>query len=102
MKCSAKFSFFSSIHLPAIFYTKRGFSYEHFHDGGRYHIETSPLICRANQWTGFYMNGLVMKELTKNLNTAHAPTEFFYQNFCLVIKHQSRRVFQSCKIFFFK
>ena len=21
----------------------------------RYHIETSPLICRANQWTGFYM-----------------------------------------------
>ena len=24
-------------------------------DGGRYHIETSPLICRANQWTGFYM-----------------------------------------------
>ena len=26
-----------------------------FHDGGRYHIETSPLICSANQWTGFYM-----------------------------------------------
>ena len=27
----------------------------------RYDIETSPLICRANQWTGFYMitdNGL--------------------------------------------
>ena len=24
-----------------------------FHDGGCYHIETSPLICRANQWTGF-------------------------------------------------
>ena len=23
--------------------------------GGRYHIETSPLICGANQWTGFYM-----------------------------------------------
>ena len=49
-----------------------------------------------------YDNGLVMKDLTKNLNTAHAPTEFFYQNFCcLVIKHQSRRVFQSCKFFFF-
>ena len=27
-----------------------------FHDGCHYHIETSPLICRANQWTG---NGLV-------------------------------------------
>ena len=26
-----------------------------FQDGGRYHIETSLLICRANQWTGFYM-----------------------------------------------
>ena len=26
-----------------------------FLDGGRYHIETNPLICGANQWTGFYM-----------------------------------------------
>ena len=24
-------------------------------DGGPYHIETRPLICRAYQWTGFYM-----------------------------------------------
>ena len=24
-------------------------------DGGRYHIETSPLICGANQRTGYYM-----------------------------------------------
>ena len=29
-----------------------------------YHIETSPLICRANQWTGFYMiRASVMKEI---------------------------------------
>ena len=35
-----------------------------FHDGGRYHIETSPLICRAYQWTGFYMlTAFVMKGL---------------------------------------
>ena len=35
-----------------------------FHDGDRYHIETSPLICSANQWTGFYMiTASVMKEL---------------------------------------
>ena len=27
-------------------------------DGGHSEIETSPLICRANQWTGFYRNGL--------------------------------------------
>ena len=28
---------------------------EPFHDGGRYHIETSLLICTANLWTGVYM-----------------------------------------------
>ena len=36
-----------------------------FHVGSPYHIETSPLICSANQLTGFYMIGnSVMKELT--------------------------------------
>ena len=35
-----------------------------FHDGDLCHIETSPLIFRGNQWTGFYMIGTsVMKEL---------------------------------------
>ena len=35
-----------------------------FHDGGRYHIETSPLICGTNQWTCFYMiTASVMKGL---------------------------------------
>ena len=35
-----------------------------FHDGGRYHIETSPLFCSASQWTAFYMiTASVMKEL---------------------------------------
>ena len=35
-----------------------------FQDGGRYHIEISPLICSANQWTGFYMiTASFMKEL---------------------------------------
>ena len=39
-----------------------------FNDGGLYHIEISPLICRANQWTGFYMiTASVMKELRKVL-----------------------------------
>ena len=28
-----------------------------YHDGGPYHIETNPLICRSNQWTGFRMIG---------------------------------------------
>ena len=36
-----------------------------FHDGGLYHIEISPLICSANQWTGFYMIGaFVMKKFS--------------------------------------
>ena len=30
---------------------------QHFHDGCSYHIETSPLICSANQWTDFFMIG---------------------------------------------
>ena len=38
----------------------------HFHDGGRYHIETSPLICGANQWTGFY---IITATFMKGLNT---------------------------------
>ena len=35
----------------------------YIYDGGPYHIETNPLICRTNQWTGFYMIGTsVLKE----------------------------------------
>ena len=35
-------------------------------DEGHYHIETSPLIFSANQWTDFYMIWIsVMKELSK-------------------------------------
>ena len=34
------------------------------HDRGPYHIETSPLISRANQWIGFHTIGTsVMKEI---------------------------------------
>ena len=33
---------------------------------GRHNIETSQLICSANQWTGFYMITVsVMKELNR-------------------------------------
>ena len=35
-----------------------------FNDGGLYHIEPSPLICSANQWTGLYMiTASVLKRL---------------------------------------
>ena len=44
-------------------------SFQLFHDGGPYQIETSPLICRANERTGwFYMiETSVMKELDPTL-----------------------------------
>ena len=41
-----------------------------FHHGGRYHIETSPLICRADQWTGFYM---ITASVMKGLKTSQRP-----------------------------
>ena len=41
---------------------------ELFHHGSPYHIETSPLICRANQWTVSYKVGTsVMKELKASM-----------------------------------
>ena len=44
--------------------TTQQISVSHFNDGGPNHIETSQLICSANQWTGFYMiETSVMKEL---------------------------------------
>ena len=48
-------------------YRNFGLQIQLFHDGGRYHIETSPLICRANQLTDFYMiTASVEKELSQN------------------------------------
>ena len=60
-----------SIPPVLILSTEGGFSkisLQPFHDGGRYHIEISPLICSANQWTGFYMiTASVMKGLNEIL-----------------------------------
>ena len=41
------------------------------HGGGTYHIESSPFIFRANQWTGFFM---IETSIMKVLNQ-----HFFYQ-----------------------
>ena len=53
---------------------------ELFYDGGLFHIETNPLICRANQRTGFYMIEIsFMKELTYFYWLTHySPVLFFY------------------------
>ena len=45
---------------------------------GHYHIEASLLICRANQWTGFYMiTASVMKELKDFYQKKHCFRSFF-------------------------
>ena len=55
-----------------------------FHDGGQYHVETSPLIYSANQWTGFYMMGtFVLREFLLSR---------WYQAVCV------RETFLTCSI----
>ena len=53
--------------------------------GDPYHIETSPLIYRAKQWTGFYLTGIsVMKELNdNNLNKSLGIINLVYATFYL-------------------
>ena len=44
-----------------------------FHDGGRYHIETSPLIGTVNQWTGFYMITTSFMKVLKEIVMLRVP-----------------------------
>ena len=44
----------------------------------RYHIETSPLICGANQWTGFYM---ITASVMKGLNYERMYLEHYTSGF---------------------
>ena len=39
-----------------------------FHDGGPYHIETSPSLCSADQWTGFYMIGIYIMKVLRQVS----------------------------------
>ena len=50
--------------LFSILYSIIQYIIQLFNEGILFHIETSPLIYCANQWTGFYMIGTsIMKEL---------------------------------------
>ena len=52
-----------------------------------YHIETSPMIRRANQWIGFYMIGAsVMRELKQN----------FIKLSTILLVHSFNFVFLEC------
>ena len=53
------FGLISALRVTFLVYFDRAIFYffQLFHGGGPYHIETSPLISRTNQWTGFYIIG---------------------------------------------
>ena len=74
-----------------------------FHDGGPYHIETSPLVCSANQCTGFCIIGTsVMKELShlKNLRAKiHMIRELLIPNNVHVAKYAFEKPKELLKIF---
>ena len=54
--------------------------------GGLYHIETSPLICCANQWTNFYMiKTSVMKELKQPYDYKFFPSPYKHRDFSLAL-----------------
>ena len=73
-----------------------------FHDRGRYHIEATPLICRANQLTGFYMiTTSIIKEL-KNVSENflyQAPVRctgvFSYRTTGLATQTLAKKIFLS-------
>ena len=48
-----------------------------FHEGGPYHIETSPLNCFANQWTGFYMMGTSAMKVKAAISSFFDPVLHF-------------------------
>ena len=54
----------------------RTMSYNSFNDGGPYHIEINPLICRADQWTGFYNDKYLRYERVKQIHHSHKPLEY--------------------------
>ena len=62
-----------------------------FHDGGRYHIETTPLICSTNQCM---ITAYVMKELkeqvNKNSNRIIEKVKEMRENFSKAIIKDSR------------
>ena len=67
-----------------------------FHDGGPYHIETSPLNCKAKQWTGFFMIGTsIIKEL-KHVNVKmRLYKERIHSHFIVRLDHITRKDFDK-------
>ena len=75
-----------------------------FHDGVSYHIETSPLICSANWWTGFcmietsvlkeliqksFMMASVQSQLTVKMHQRKGIDNKCFKNFAFYIRFES-------------
>ena len=54
---------------------------------GPYHIETSPLICSANQWTAFYMIGTSVIKHFELKHFVKATTNTRYQQILVTQKN---------------
>ena len=77
--CSNEGKTFLVLSISWGFWVRLSFCFELFHEGGRYHIETSQLICSASQWTGFYIiTASVMKELS-----LHMSKKVLFQKICV-------------------
>ena len=63
-----------------------------FHDGGSCRIETSPLICSANQWTVFCIVGTYIMKDSRPLSSTYTKSLFLH-----VVKHS----LLFCFIFFY-
>ena len=84
----------------AVFHLRWGFFAKSSY-GGPYHIEISPLICSANQWTGFYMIGtIVMKELMVKSSRQKFGLRVFPENpstplFKILVRNQQQKHYQE-------
>ena len=64
-----------------------------------YHIETSPLICSVNQWTGFYMIGILVSVLVsvlKKISSIHRKAPVFMSLFNIIEGLIKMRLQHSC------
>ena len=70
---------------------------------GRYHTETSPLICYTNQWTGFYMiMASVLKGLSKGwyVTASGIPFILWFSSLFFGLKLENLTLFISDLIWF--
>ena len=89
---SSTFMIFLCCHYCRLLLCRNYWRFLLIHDGGPYHIETSPFICPENQWTGFCMIAtFIMKELVLWNSTSRA---------CYKLIVQLQLAVHQCELFF--